>query len=266
MRVALVAALALAVCAVPGCARKASTWKEWIDEVPAEWKAERYDRAFALCTRALEHADSEKNGPRAVAALECVAEAATRLGKPEMALPAYESVLRDYDNDLRISGGALRIRNNFAVALVEAGRKQEGVDLLDASLDAYEGTPQRSLDNFRVRLQLVANLARAVRVFPDSDASVRVSTELLQEIENHLATSRFRKNYSFTLGCAEAMAAIAELIRIRGDPRHAEDLLAASRDQLAIEDEVLAGKMRRIPCEPVTIRSLVLRPCYATLR
>jgi len=43
-------------------------------------------------------------------------------------------------------------------------------------------------------------------------------------------------------------------------------LAAKAREQLAIEDDVLEGQMRRIPCVNVNIRSLVLRPCYASLR
>lgn len=257
--------LATGLIAVPGCARKAASWKEWIDEAPAAFKAERYDRALEQCGKAFDYAVAEKNGPRAIGALECMAEAANRAGRMEATFPAFEIVLRDYDDDLRISGAGLRLRNNYAAALVDYGRKQDGVNLLDETLDAYEGTPQRSKDNYRVRMQLVANLARTVRVFPDSDPSIRVSTDVLAEILNHVENARFRKNLPFTLGTADAMAAIAQLIRLRGDPGAAEELMARSREQQAIEDEVLEGKMRRVPCEPVTIRSLMLRSCYAAV-
>ena len=134
------------------------------------------------------------------------------------------------------------------------------------SVDAYEGTPQRSKDKFRVRMQLVSNLARAVRVFPDSEQSIRVSTDILAEIQNHLDNERFRNNLPFTLGTADAMAAIAELIRLRGDPGAAEELVAKAKEQLVVEDAILAGQMRRLPCEPVTVRSLLIRSCYATVR
>ena len=249
-----------------GCSRKPASWKEWMDEAPAPFKAQQYDKAFDACSKAFEYAHAERSGARAVGALECMAEAATREGKTDKAFAAFEIVLGTYDNDLLVSGAALRLRNNYGVHLVEAGRKQDGADLLEASLDAYAETPQRSKDNFRVRMQLVSNLSRAVRVFPDSDASIRVSTEMLAEIINHLENERFRKNLPLTLGTADAMAAIAELIRLRGDPRHAEELLAQAREQLAVEDEILAGQQRRIPCVPVIVRSLVLRSCYATLR
>ncbi len=262
----LLLVLAFALVLAAGCGRKPSSWKEWMDQAPAPWKAQQFDKAFDACARAFDHAHGEGSGPRAVGALECMAEAATRAGGPEKAFGAFDTVLRSYDNDLRESGAGLRLRNNYGVHLVDAGRKQEGVDLLEASLDAYADTPQRSQDNFRVRMQLVSNLARAVRVFPDSDASIRVSTDIVREIINHLENERFRKNLPLTLGTADAMAAIAELIRLRGDPRSAEELLAQSREQLAIEDEITAGQQRRIPCVPVSIRSLVFRSCYATLR
>jgi len=266
MRGAIAAAMALALVFAPGCQRKPASWKEWMDEAPATWKAQRFGETFEHCRKAMDYALEEKSGPRAVASLECMAEAATREGKVAKALPAFELVLRDYDADLRTSGAALRLRNNFAVAMVDEGRKQDGVDLFDSTLDAYEGTPQSSRTDYRVRMLLAANLARGVRVFPDSDASIRVSTEILDEIDNHLVTERFRKNPVATLGTAEAMAAIAELIRLRGDPRAANELAAKAREQLAIEDDVLEGQMRRIPCVNINIRSLVLRPCYASLR
>lgn len=266
MRTVLALVVAMGLLASPGCARKPASWKEWIDAAQAPWKAQQFDRVLDACRKAFDYAVAEKSGPRAVAALECMAESALRQGRMEEVFPAFEAVLRDYDDDLRASGAGLRLRNNYAVALVEAGRKQDGVTLLDATLDAYEGTPQRSKDNFRVRMLLVANLARAVRVFPDSEPGIRASTELLQEISNHLQNERFRNNLRFTLGTADAMAAIAELIRLRGDPRAAAELAVQAREQLALEDELLAGQMRRIPCEAITVRSLLLRPCYAALR
>ena len=261
--VALVAAAGLIAAA--GCARKPASWKEWLDEAPAAFKAEQYDRALEQCGKAFDYALAEKSGPRAIGALECMAEAGHRAGRMEAVFPAFEIVLRDYDNDLRISGAGLRLRNNYAAALVDFGRKEDGMNLFDETLDAYEGTPERSKDNYRVRMQLVANLARTVRVFPDSAPSIRVSTDMLAEILNHVENARFRNNLPFTLGTANAMAAIAELIRLRGDPKAAEELLEKSREQQVIEDELLDGQMRRIRCEPVTVRSLVLRSCYAAV-
>jgi tetratricopeptide (TPR) repeat protein len=265
MRAVLALVVATGLLAAAGCARKPASWKEWIDEAPAAFKAEQYTLALEHCRKAFDYALAEKNGPRAIGALECMAEAAQRAGKMEAIFPAFDTVLRDYDDDLRISGAGLRLRNNYAAALVDAGRKQDGVNLFDETLDAYEGSPQRSRDNYRVRMQLVANLARTVRVFPDSEESIRVSTVILAEILNHVENARFRKNLPYTLGTADAMAAIAHLIRLRGDPVAAEELMAKSREQQAIEDEVLEGRQRRVPCEPVTIRSLMLRSCYAAV-
>jgi len=260
------AALAIAVLATgAACTRKPAGWKEWIDEAAAHFKEGRYAQAFESCSKAFDDARANKDGTRAVAALECLAESSAREGKPEKAFPAFEVVLREFDDDLRRSGAGLRLRNNYGVALVEAGRKQEGVDLLEASLDAYEGTPYRSKDNKRIRMLLVSNLARAVRVFPDSDASIRVSTTVLAEIVNHLENERFRNNLPFTLGTADAMYAIAELIRLRGDPKHAEELKGQAKEQRDIEDALLEGKMRRPQCEPITVRTLVLRACYSAV-
>ena len=248
------------------CSRSPSNWKGWIDEATVELKAQRYGRMLDACTRAFEIAHAAKNGPQAVAAYECLADAAVREGRRERAFRAFEVVLRAYDEDLRKSGAALRLRNNHGVALVDAGEKTAGVAELVAALDAYEGTPQHSIGYYRTRMHLVANLARAVRVFADDEAGVRVSTALLQEIQNHIDNERFRRNLANTLGTGDALAAIAEIVRIRGDPAHAAQIVERSKEQLEVEDGVLAGEPRRLPCDPVSVRSLIFRSCYASLR
>jgi hypothetical protein len=266
MRAALAVLAAAILATSSACTRKPATWKEWIDQAPAALKAQDFGAMLEACRTAFDIAHEAKNGPQAVLALECMAEAASADRKlVEKVLPAYAIVLRDYDDNLRDTGGGLRVRNNYAAALVEVGRKQEGVELLNATLDAYEGTPHRSAYNFRIRMQIVANLARAVRVFPDSEAGIRASVDLLQEITNHLDNERFRDNLPNTLGAADALFAIAELIRLRGDPKHGLEVAELAKEQQGIEDAILAGAQRRPRCDQVNVRSLVLRPCWASI-
>ena len=259
-------AFVLALAAGCGKFSKPATWEEWLKDAPAAWQKQDFARAFDLCDHAFALAHQAANGPKAVLALECMAEAATQMGKPEMAFPAYETAMRAYDADMVTLGNALRLRNNFAVALVNAGRKHEGTAGFESALDAYEGTPAHSSANYRIRMLLVTNLARAARVFTDTDSGVRVSSEILREILNHLENERFRQNLPATLGTADALTAIAELVRLRGDPRYATELVAMAKEQRAIEDELLAGAQRRPQCEPVVVRALSFHSCYAQLQ
>lgn len=261
----LAAALVLALL-VPGCSKSPSTWEEWLKDAPGAWKAGDYAKVFDLCSRAFDAAHKTAQGAKAVLALECMAEASTREGKPEKALTAYATVFRAYEADVLKSGGALRLRNNYGANLVNAGQKQDGVAMLEEVLDAYEGTPQHSSNNYRLRMFVVANLARAARVFADTPAGIRVSSEILSEIENHLVNERFRQNLPLTLGTADALFAIADLVRLRGDPAAAGELVAKAKEQLAIEDELIAGQQRRPQCEPRTIRALAITSCYTEVK
>ena len=262
------AALLLALVLAPGCGwfSRPSTWEEWLNEAPAAWKAGNYAKVFELCSNAFDAAHLAKQGAKAVLALECMAEASTREEKPEKAFPAYAIVLRDYAADVFRSGSGLRLRNNYGANLVNAGEKQAGLAMLEEALDADEGTIYHSSGNYRLRMFVVANLARAARVFADTPIGIRVSSEILFEIENHLVNERFRQNMHLTLGTADALLAIAELVRLRGDPARAEEIVANAREQRTIEDVLLEGQQRRPQCEPRIIRALSITSCYAEVK
>lgn len=235
-----------------------------MDQATPPFKAQQFDVAFAHCRKAYDYAVAEKKGPQALAALECMAESSARIGKPELAFPFYEAVLRDYDTSVREASAGLRLRNNYGVALVQIGEKARGVKVLEEALDAYEGTPQASRENYRARMLLVTNLAKAVRVFADGDTGIRMSTDMLAEILNYLENARFRKQEPSTLGTGDALAAISELVRIRGDVRHAAELAEQAKEQLAVETS-LSDEIRRPPCDYVALRSLTFRPCWVQL-
>ena len=248
------------------CSRGPSNWREWIDQATTEFKLGAPGKAFDACNKAYEAAVKDGDAQQVVSAYECLEEAAIQQGKPERALPIFRTVLAKYDSALLKAGSGLRLRNNFAVTLVNQGEKAEGVAQLEAALDAYEHSVYHSSKNYRQRMLLVENLARAARVFTEEDSGIRVSSVILDEIVNDLENARYKKNFGPTIGAGDALAAIAELVRMRGDPQGAKDLAAQAKDQQMQEDDYLAGQPRRIPCDQLIIRSLVLRRCYLVLR
>lgn len=266
MSAALRIVLLLSLLVPAGCSRGPHNWRQWIDQATVEFKAERYGKAFEACDNAWREAMTEKSAPQVVSAYECISEAAVRLGQPEKTFPYIRTILANYDRAMLESGSGLRHRNNYAVALVKAGEKQEGVAQLEAALNAYEGSAFHSSNNFRQRMVLTENLARAARVFADEKAGVNVSSVMLDEILAHLELYRYRQDVAATLGAGDALAAIADLVRLRGDPKAADDLMAQAREQQSIESSFLDGQPRAIPCDQVIVRSLVLRSCYAILR
>ena len=266
MSAALRIVLVLSLLVPAGCSRGPQNWRQWIDQATAEFKADRPAKAFEACDNAWMAAVKEKDAKQAVAAYECLWEAALRMGHPEKAFPAFRRILAEYDSALLESGAGLRHRNNFGVALVNLGEKAEGVAQLEAALDAYEGSAYHSTFHYRVRMLIVANIARAARVFAEEQSGIRVSSVMLDEIQATLENERYARNVAATLGIGDALAAISELVRFRGDPKAAAELLEQAKEQQSIESAYLEGAPRTPPCDQVITRSLVLRACYAVLR
>ena len=152
------------------------------------------------------------------------------------------------------------------MALVNLGEKAGGVAQFEAALDAYEGSAYHSLLHYHVRMVLVANLARAARVFAEEQSGIRVSSVILDEIQVTLENERFNKNFAGTLGTGDALAAISELVRLRGDPKAAAELAEQAKEQQAKESAYLSSASRMPPCDQVIVRSLVMRGCYAVLK
>lgn len=268
MSAALRIAFLLCLILPAACSRGPQNWRQWIDQATAEFKADRPAKAFEACDNAWKDAVKEKNAPQAILAYECIYEAAVRLGQTEKTFPYFRTILSTgaYDSAMLESGSGLRHRNNFGVALVRAGEKQEGVAQLDTALDAYAGSAFHSSNNFRQRMVLTENLARATRVFTEEAAAIKVSSVMLEEILVHLEGQRYRNDVSTTLGAGDALAAIADLVRLRGDPKAADELAKQALEQQSMETHFLDRQPRTIPCDQVIIRSLVLRACYAVLR
>jgi len=258
--------LVLSLLVPAGCSRGPSNWRQWIDQATLEFKADRPAKAYEACDNAWKEAVKEKDSKQAIAAYECLYEAAVRLGQIERTFPAIRKILAEYDGTMNDLGSGIRHRNNFGVALVRAGEKQEGVAQLEAALDAYEGSAYHTSNNFRQRTLLIENLARGARVFADEAPAIKVSSVMLEEIQVYVEGQRYRNDVSTTLGAGDALAAIADLVRLRGDPKAADELLAQAREQQSLETNYLSGQSRGIPCDHIIIRSLVIRGCYAVLK
>jgi len=263
---ALRIALVLSLLVPAGCSRGPQNWREWIDQATAEFKAERPAKAYEACENAWTAAIKEKDAKQVIVSYECLSQAALLLGKPEKTFPAFRTILANYDGAMLESGSGLRHRNNYGVALVNFGEKAEGVAQLEAALDAYEGSAYQSTLHPHVRMLIVANLARAARVFTEEPSGIRVSSVILDEILVTLENERPRNNVAATLGTGDALAAISDLVRFRGDPKAAGELLEKAKEQQAIESDYLSSASRLPPCELVIARSLVMRACYSVLK
>lgn len=260
-----VVALALATVVLCGCESLFGP-RTYEDAIAASGKAIREGdmaKAYRHCQRAFDLADKVGNGRKAISALDCAMATSTRLGKPELAFRAYATVLGTYDNDLKTSSNRLRLRNNHAVALHNAGRKDEGLKALDEAVDAYEGTPYAasSWTRFPERMRMVTNLAHAARHDPGSEIARRLCEERVEDILAKIDT-RFTP-VNLAMGAAEALAAIAEVVRLRGDGARADMLAAIAAERQVLEDGMLAVSpgMRR-ECEPVGTTGATVESCF----
>lgn len=223
-------------------------------------------KAFTLCQRALELADKVGNGSRTVWALECVAEASLRMGRPEKAFAAYATVIGTYDGDLKMTIGRLRLRNNYGVALYNAGRKKEGITTIVAALDAYAGTNRSSSfwADFSRRMRVVTNLARATMSDASSPVAERLVGELADEIVARMTTAAVR---NLDPGGPEALSAIADLARARGQAARADELAALAGERQAAEAAALAGVARaRRECDTVRVAGISIETCLQKIK
>lgn len=257
--------LVLATVALSGCDSLLGP-RTYEDAIVASEKAIRESdmaKAFKLCLRAFDLADKVGNGRKAISALDCAAATSTLLGKPEKALRAHETVLGKCDGDLRSFSSRLRLRNNYGVALYNAGRRDEGMKALVEALDAYEGTPYSfSLwTSFSQRMRMLTNLAHAAKQDPRGQVADRLADEFAEEIR--VKIERSVNGVNVAMGAAEALAAIAEVVRLRGGGARADLLVAMAAERQVPEDGMLAISpgMRR-ECEPVGTTSATVESCF----
>lgn len=196
--------------------------------------------AFTLCQRALELADRAGNGFKAIFALECVAAASQRMGKPEKALPAYAKVIGTYGADLSTFLSRLRLRNNYGVALYKAGKRAEGITVIEEGIGTFEGSPASPYPYhlFPQRMFLVANLAHAVRDDPQGEVATRLTGGIAQVIE--AAIEQSGDGVDLVMNSARALAAIAELEHSRGQVARADALAQLAAQRQMTEDRASA--------------------------
>lgn len=222
--------------------------------------------AFKLCQRALELADKVGNGLRTVWALECVAEASLRMGQPENAFPAYATVIGTYDDSLKTTIGRLRLRNNYGVALYNAGKKTEGITAIAAALDAYAGTPYSSsfCVDFSRRMRVVTNLAHATMTHAGSPIAERLVGEVADEIVAPMARTPVGQ---LDPGASEALSAIADLARARAQAARADELATIASERQATEEAAMAGVGRaRRECDTMPVVGIPFETCLQKIK
>jgi hypothetical protein len=230
--------LLLGACAGP------RTYEEAMTAAAPDYVAGDMAKAFTLCQRALELADGTGNGSQAIFALECVAAASLRMGKPEKALPAYAKVVGTYGTDLSKFLSRLRLRNNYGVVLYNSGKRADGIKVIDEGIGAFEGSPASPYPYhlFPQRMFLVVNLAHAVRDDPQGEVATRLVGGIAPVIEAAIVQSG--EGVDLVMNSARALAAIAELERTRGQVGRADALARLAAERQTAEDQVIATRPR----------------------
>ena len=142
------AAVAIAA-SMAGCSRSPdpqaapANYEQAMTQASMHWELNRWSEAFAACDQAFRYAD-RMNDDKAIRAVECAAEAASRMGRPELALPHYGRLFEAYPEKLRTASGRHRLANNYGVLLIERGRRAEGIARLEWAMEAYAGTSYQS--------------------------------------------------------------------------------------------------------------------------
>jgi tetratricopeptide (TPR) repeat protein len=220
------------------------TYEEAMKAAAPAYEAGDMAKAFTLCQRALELADKAGSGFNAIFALECVAAASLRMGKPEKASPAYAKVIGTYGTDLSKFLSRLRLRNNYGVALYNAGKRADGIKVIKEAIEPFEASPNSPYPYFLFpqRMFLVANLAHAVRDNPQGEVATRLTGAIAQVIE--AAIEQSGEGVDLVMNSAKALAAIAELERKRGQVARADALAQLAAERQVAEDQVIATRPR----------------------
>lgn len=229
-------------------------------------QAGQMSKALRFCQSAFEFADKARNGSRAVLALDCMAAAIGPSSSAEQIRPAYAIVLDRYDSSLRNYGGRFRLRNDYGVALYVSGRQDEGIRVLAESLDAYSGTPYALTHHavFPQRMRIVVNLARASRSRPDGVDASRLLGPLADEIEVVAGATGTADTAERRV--AEALAALGELARSRGDAAKADVLAAKASERQALENGATQTLVGAKPeCHKIELFGTPIERCFARL-
>jgi hypothetical protein len=227
--------------AVAGCSKWAGpkSHDEAMKAAKEAYAAGDLKKVYQLCGKAVELADKVGNGSQAIFALDCYTDMASRIGKTSDTLPAYATVIGTYPEQFRVTGSRYRLRNNYAMALEAAGKREQAVATLVEALDARAGTAYAGWDTQWERMHIVRNLAKLRAKQPASATSLAFATEWADEIEAHVARNRTAQY--FALGSGAALEALADLLSANDNPARAASVRAGAREQVEAEASYIAA-------------------------
>jgi len=234
------------------------TYKEAMDAAKAAHAASDHEKVHRLCARALELADHVGNGSQAVWALECYADAASRLGKVTAPPSAYATVIDTYPKDLSSTVGSYRLRNDYAVALYAAGKEDQAIAALEAALAYNKGTPRAGWNTVWERMYIVRNLGKLYAKKGTSKASTAFASEWAEEIEAQIGRSG--NSYSMRAGAGPTLEVLANVLS-PSDPARAGRLRTVAAEER--EGEAQAGARKR--CHQVGVLGTRLERCFLEL-
>jgi len=270
MRRPLIATLVVAA-SIAGCSRAPAppggpaNYAEAMTQASKHWELNRWSEAFAACDQAFRYADRDHDD-KALHAVECATEAASRMGRPEMALPHYARLFEAYPEKLRTAAGRHRLANNYGVLLIERGRRAEGIARLEWAMQAYAGTDYHvtGYRSFPARALIVKNLARAY-YDTASDLAVRAWVRE-QGTMLHEYMGQNTRGVHLAMGASSALDALVVIGRRQANTdTPAWD--AKVREWEPLEEEVA----RRHPdlarvCESIALRTTMMETCMRELK
>jgi hypothetical protein len=269
MRVRIAALMALAAL-LSACGRgppapaEPANFDEAMKLASTKWETRRWSEVFAACDTAFRHADRTASR-RAIVAADCAAEAAARMGRPELGLPHYQRIVEVHGESLRTHSGGQRVANNLGVLLIERGRRDEGIARLEWALETYTGIPYASTFGraFTTRATIVKNLARAYYATasrPEIRAWVQEQGTMLQE---HMA--RNAGSAHLAMGGSSALDALSAIGRRQANvDTPAWD--AQARAAEPVEASVAATQPHLAQaCEDIPLRTTVMQVCMREL-
>ncbi len=267
MGMAALAALAalLAACGRgPPAPAEPASFDEAMKLASTKWELHRWSEVFAACDAAFRYAD--RGGERrAILAGDCAAEAAARMGKPELGLPHYQRIVEVHGESLRTHSGGQRVANNLGVLLIERGRRDEGIARLEWAAETYTGIPYASTfgRTFTTRATIVKNLARAyyeTASRPEVRAWVHEQGTMLRD---HLELNAGSAHLA--MGGSSALDALATIGRRQADmDTPAWEAQARAREPL--EADIAATQPHLMQaCEDIPLRTTVMQACMREL-
>ena len=264
VRMAALAALLAACGSGPPAPSEPANFDEAMKLASTKWEGHRWGEVFAACDTAFRYAD-RTGSRRAIVAADCAAEAASRMGKPELGLPHYQRIVEVHGESLRTHSGGQRVANNLGVLLIGRGRRDEGVTHLEWALETYTGIPYSSTFGraFTTRATIVRNLARAyygTASRPEVRAWVQEQGTMLHE---HMA--RNAGSAHLAMGGSAALDALAAIGRRQANV-DTPAWEAQARASEPLEADIAAAQPHLMrACEDIPLRTTVMQACMREL-